>query len=142
MCNRDDCWWVGLNTHPIKHLPPELLVAHLNADPHYVPCVLNMKPLNLQATFLSLRPNHGGTLRITAGAYRLISSAYSPRRRMRQCIMCLGHKRCGLASSRIPGSGLTGATHHSVFGNPLSQATLTVSTAPLPYSKMGGSGTT
>ncbi len=106
----------------------------------------NIKPLDLQVTvipvvtFLLLRPNHGGTLRITAGAYHLISSAYAQQKRMRQYIMC--HKMCGLASSKTGGSGLMGATHHSVTGNPFSLTILQVKIVLLRYSKTKASGMT
>lgn len=106
----------------------------------------NIKPLDLQVTvipvvtFLLLRPNRGGTLRITAGAYHPISSAYAQQKRMRRYIIC--HKMCGLASSKTRGSGLMGAPHPSATGNPISLTTLKVKIVLLLYSKTKGSGMT
>lgn len=88
--------------------------------------------------FLLLTPNHGGMLRITAGTYRLIWLAYTQQKKMRQCIMCLCHKMCGLASSKIAGSGRTGATHHSVTGNPNSLTTFRIRIVLLLYSVVDG----
>lgn len=108
----------------------------------------NIKLLDLQATvkpvvtFLSRRPNHGGMLRIIAGPYHLIWSAYIQQKRMRWYIVCLCHKKCGLASSKILGSGLMGARHHSVTGNLSSLTTLKVRIVLLQYSKIKGSGMT
>lgn len=51
----------------------------------------NLDILDLQATVkravtsLLLRPSRGGTLRIIAGTYRPILSAYTQQKRMRQC---------------------------------------------------------
>lgn len=92
--------------------------------------ILHDIPLELQAamipavSYLLLRPNLGEKLRTIAGACFMISLAYTQPWRMRLCIMYLHHKMCGLASSKIPGSGLMGATHHSVTGNPGSLRTL------------------
>lgn len=88
---------------------------------------------------LLISPNHGGMHRNIAETYHLILSVYTQWRRMRQYVI-QGQRKCGLASSKIAGSGLMGATHHSVIGSPGSQITLKIRTVLLLYSKMKGGG--
>lgn len=112
-----------------------------NVIKHIKPWDLQVS-VNLRVLYLLQTPNRGGTLRITAGAYRLIWLAYTQRKRMRLYLMCLCHKMCGSASSKIPGSGQMGATHHFVTGNLYSLTTMSIGIVWLLYLKMQGSGMT
>lgn len=57
-------------------------------------------------------------------------------------MICLSQKTCGLASLKIPGSGLMGACHLSVIGYLLSLTTLKVRIVLLSFSKIKASGMT
>lgn len=93
-------------------------------------------------TFLWPTENLGRMLKIIAGTYHLILSAYSQQKRMRQCTTLPACKLCGSASSKIVGGGPTAVARPSATGGGLSPTTSKIRTASLPYLCMKESGTT